>query len=124
MRTPASQTSIRRDRVGGTVHFTAPAPHEEIIAWGLPAGRLGLVAAGAVAAATCLNLPEPDWLRGLEATSTMAGAAALAWARLGGLPAWHWALLLLRMVWRNRAGILHRRTGWAPVELAGPDPTR
>ncbi len=131
MKGTTSRATPGRDRAGGSVHFTAPSPHEEIIAWGLSAGRLGVVAAGAVAAAACLHLPEPGWLRGTEAVGMFTFGSSLAWTRWSGFPTGHWALLLLGLVLRSRAAPL----GWSdwhpadlvrssPLEMVGPDRAR
>jgi hypothetical protein len=128
----ASRATAGGDWAGGALHFTAPTPHEEIIAWGLSAGRLGVVAAGAVAAATCLHLPEPGFLRGMEAACAFAFGSVLAWTRWNGFPTGHWALLLLGLVYRHHAPLTQGRPDWQPVdpvggtpaELVGPDPPR
>lgn len=105
------------------INFTSPSPHEEIVAFGLPPGRLGVVAAGAVAAALLLHLPSPEWLRGIGGGSAFALSAALAWVRLWGVPSGHWAWRLLVLAHRNLSTRARRSRQWRPVDGPGQQPS-
>lgn|GEM_PF-5605852 len=101
--------------ISGT-SFTDPSPHEEVIAWGLPAGRLAVAAGTTLVAAACLHLPGPEVERLAVGTVTLLGGYGLAWIRLQGLPLATWASRTVRAVCRGRLETDRGPTHWRYVD--------
>ena len=96
--------------------FTDSSPHEEVIAWGLPAGRLALVAGATLLAAACLHLPGPNLERLAAGTVTLLCGCGLGWIRVQGVPLATWALRATRAVWRTRLEARFSPTRWRCVD--------
>jgi hypothetical protein len=107
------------------IRFTDTQGHEDVVALGLPAGRLALAGAGLAGAFASFNLPLPEALRGLLGTCLLLVTAALTWLRLEGLPLSTWArrgvgFCLRRQLPRGRGGGDWIRTdadaGWGTAD--------
>jgi hypothetical protein len=73
------------------IRFTDTQGHENVVALGLPAGRLALAGAGVAGAFAASNLPLPEAVRALLGICLILVTAALTWLRLEGLPLSTWA---------------------------------
>jgi hypothetical protein len=101
------------------IRFTDTQGHEDVVALGLPAGRLALVGAGLAGTLAAFNLPIPDGLRGVLGACLLLVTAALAWLRLGGLPLMDWARRGVRFGLRQRIQAARAGGDWVRTDPGG-----
>ncbi len=89
----------------------------DTVAFGLGAGQLAVVMAGALAAYSLVRSPLPAAVATPVALVLAAGAAGLGWLRIAGRPALDWAVFAARFWMRPRHGTV--RWGLAAVTTAG-----
>jgi len=83
------------------IRFSDPQDREDVIALGLPAGRLGLAGVGLGAALEALRAPIPTFLEGALAGLLLLSTAALVWVRWQGLSLAGWAGRAACFWWRR-----------------------
>ncbi|MHB1526266.1 MAG: hypothetical protein ACYCZN_08315 [Candidatus Dormibacteria bacterium] len=101
------------------IRFGDPQDREDVIALGLPAGRLGLVGAGLGATLEALHLPVAAPVRILLAALLLANTAGLVWMRFAGLSLAAWAGRALRFGWRLSAGPRRQEGVWMAADRDG-----
>ncbi len=94
------------------IRFSDSEDREDVIALGLPAGRLGLAGVGMGAALGALRAPIPAFLEGALAGLLLLGTAALVWVRWQGLSLAGWAGRAARFGWRGP----RTREGWQAAD--------
>jgi hypothetical protein len=83
------------------IRFSDPQDREDVIALGLPAGRLGVAGAGLGTALELLRTPLPAFLQVSLAGLTMLASGALAWVCWDGLSLAGWVGRAVRFGWRR-----------------------
>ncbi|MBV9099564.1 MAG: hypothetical protein JOZ46_11960 [Candidatus Dormibacteraeota bacterium] len=96
------------------VQFADGIDAPDRLAFGLGAGQLLVVVAGAMLAYALARAPLPTGLGPPLALTVAALAAALGWLRLAGRPALDWALFAGRFLAQSRAGSLDVTSADAP----------
>lgn len=84
------------------IRFSDSEDREDVIALGLPAGRLGLAGAGLGAAVGALRAPIPPFLEGAVSCLLLLSTAALVWVRWQGLSLTGWAARAACFGWRRQ----------------------
>lgn len=98
------------------IRFSDPQDREDVIALGLPAGRLGLAGAGLGATLEAVHLPIPTALRVGLAGLLLLNTAALVWVRFEGLSLARWTGRAACFGWRRQAG------RWVAADRDGANP--
>jgi MinD-like ATPase involved in chromosome partitioning or flagellar assembly len=98
------------------IEFADGFDRPDTLAFGLGAGQLAVVMAGALAAYSLVRSPLPSAIVDPLAALIALGAAGLGWLRVAGRPALDWALFAGLFWMRPRRGT----TRW---ELAGASPS-
>ncbi len=101
------------------IRFGDPQDREDVIALGLPAGRLGLAGAGLGATLEALHLPLAAPLRMGIAALLLVSTAGLAWARFAGLSLAAWAGRAFRFGWRLGPGPRRQAGVWMAADRDG-----
>jgi hypothetical protein len=105
------------------IEFADGFDRPDQIAFGLGAGQLGMVMAGALAAYSLVRSPLPAAFADPVAVLVATVAAGLAWIRVAGRPALDWAMFAGFYLMRPRRGTARRAAGPdAPAPSAAPEP--
>jgi len=99
------------------IEFADGFDRADTLAFGLGAGQLAVVMAGALAAYSLVRSPLPPAVADPVAVVIAAASAGLGWVRVSGRPALDWAVFAGLFWLRTRRGI----TRWALATAMPPD---
>ena len=100
------------------VQFTDGLDAPDRLAFGLGAGQLVIVVAGALAAYALMRSSLPTAVAAPAALALGAVAGTLGWLRLAGRPALDWAIFVCSYATQPRAGLLRIETAHCPPDAA------
>lgn len=89
---------------------------DDVLALGLPPGRLAVFGCALSLAAAALRLPLPEGLRLAIGGSALALGSLLSWGSVLGVPLTRWAGRFLALAVRGLAGAGDQGPGWSSVD--------